>query len=122
MSVYDFQQAREAERYYLYRFFDEDESLLYVGLSINAYNRFKAHRHQSYWFKDATTVKFEFYPDLETVRRAETTAIRTERPRHNVSQNERTLEEYRDELTLRILGRDEPFDFPKKTTEDGLLR
>jgi hypothetical protein len=57
----------------LYRFYDDGDELLYVGITANPSRRFE----------------IEHFADRETVLTAERTAIETEAPRHNIRMNER---------------------------------
>jgi hypothetical protein len=46
----------------LYRHFDKDGRLLYVGVSLNAINRLAEHR-ASHWFSEIATIKVETFED-----------------------------------------------------------
>ncbi len=71
----------------LYRFFGSDGSLLYIGLTMNPGTRWPAHSKDKPWWLEVHTVTSEHFPDRPTVEEAERTAIRAERPRHNVIHN-----------------------------------
>lgn len=49
----------------LYRFFDGD-TLLYVGISINAYHRARVHQNSAVWWDEVTHVTFEKFDTRET--------------------------------------------------------
>lgn len=68
----------------LYRMFAADGRLLYVGQSINPGLRFRTHRRKQSWWRDVVTITLTHYEDAEELTRAETEAIRTENPVHNV--------------------------------------
>jgi len=70
----------------LYRFFDADGQLLYIGKSVNAWSRFTAHRYRSAFYPEATSVELQrgFSTDAELTA-AETAAIRREKPRYNIT-------------------------------------
>ncbi|GAS98820.1 Gp52 [Mycolicibacterium canariasense] len=70
----------------LYRFFDADGGLLYIGQSVQAWARFDAHRKGAEFYSVAATITLErgFASPLE-LSRAELLAIRSERPRFNVA-------------------------------------
>jgi hypothetical protein len=68
----------------LYRFFDADDNLLYIGQSIKAYERVQRHAKDKTWFPDAATVTFQRVPAVDVLR-LEAEAIRTERPRYNIT-------------------------------------
>lgn len=101
-------------KFYLYRFFDAADGLLYVGISIRAYERFSQHQTSSAWFPEAVKVTFELLPDMDELREAETRAIRDERPRYNVSQNERTREEESEIFARALAGMPSDIVFSKK--------
>ena len=67
----------------VYRFFDRDKVLLYVGCSINPFTRWTVHLVHSPWVKDITTMTVEWYPNWITGARAEMTAIVNEHPKYN---------------------------------------
>jgi Nuclease subunit of the excinuclease complex len=68
----------------LYRFFDADGALLYVGKSINVWRRLGAHRRGSEFYPEAASVTLQrgFGSESELAA-AEAAAIRAERPRYN---------------------------------------
>lgn len=69
----------------LYRFFDSEGQLLYVGLTMNPGARWKVHSREKSWWTDVRTVTLEWFPDREAVEVAERAAIATEGPLYNVS-------------------------------------
>ncbi|MHC9292031.1 GIY-YIG nuclease family protein [Mycobacterium sp. LTG2003] len=68
----------------LYRFFDEDGGLLYIGKTVQAWERFSQHRRGSAFFAEAATITLQrgFATELQLAE-AEVAAIRTEEPRFN---------------------------------------
>ena len=68
---------------YLYRAFDSQNQLLYVGISGKWSERLHAHEKTSEWMEHTETVKIEKFPDRESVEKAEVIAIQSERPRYN---------------------------------------
>lgn len=70
---------------YLYRHFDKEGVLLYVGISIDPFNRLRQHKHVSRWFDQITKVTIEHYDSREEVAEAELIAIKTENPLYNIS-------------------------------------
>lgn len=72
----------------VYRYYDENEQLLYVGITGDNYKRQSAHRRGSSWFKDAVNATFEHFDTREEALEAETIAIRTENPMYNIAQTE----------------------------------
>ena len=67
----------------LYRFFDAEGVLLYVGISSIGAMRWVGHQSREWWI-DVATVTTEHFPDRDLAAEAEIVAIRTEKPRHNV--------------------------------------
>ena len=68
----------------LYRHYDKDGTLLYVGISSNALRRLAEHRDNSAWFCDIHSVTIEHYETRQEVLEAEAKAIHLENPLHNV--------------------------------------
>ncbi len=71
----------------LYRFFDADNQLLYVGLTINPGPRMQRHRATKPWWGDIARIEMQQLPDLESLRVAERDAIAREKPLYNVRLN-----------------------------------
>jgi predicted GIY-YIG superfamily endonuclease len=69
---------------YLYRHFDKDNVLLYVGISYNALARLNQHKNKAHWFKDITNITIEPFETRKEVEEAELQAIRLEKPKHNI--------------------------------------
>jgi excinuclease UvrABC nuclease subunit len=67
----------------LYRFFDADGQLLYIGISINAYQRFKSHMQTQTWIDEVANITLQSYPTRAEVEQAEIEAIRAESPKYN---------------------------------------
>jgi hypothetical protein len=76
----------------LYRHYDADERLLYVGISLHAVYRLSQHR-ASPWFDQIADIRVEKHETRQAALEAEAEAIRTEGPIYNkarpsgVSQN-----------------------------------
>lgn len=87
----DRQPARQARIFdgpqALYRFFDQDDALLYIGVTVDPAQRFKQHRGEKPWWTDVSRITVEHYPDRASVEQAERDAIAAERPRWNVVHN-----------------------------------
>jgi hypothetical protein len=71
----------------LYRFYDADDMLLYVGISDDWTRRLRQHWRDKPWFGDVISVTREPYPDRGAVSAAERAAIRAERPLYNKQHN-----------------------------------
>lgn len=67
----------------LYRHYDVDGDLLYVGISVKPLSRSTTHVNGSPWADEITRIEIERYKDRETAEKAEVCAIHNERPRHN---------------------------------------
>jgi hypothetical protein len=73
----------------LYRFFDANDQLLYVGISLSAVTRMAQHRGTQPWWHEVATVKVQQLgartrQEAQAIERA---AIHAEQPRHNVIHN-----------------------------------
>lgn len=71
----------------LYRHYDYDSKLLYVGISLNALNRLNQHENSSEWYYQISRVEIEHYATLAAALKAEKTAIINELPIYNVTHN-----------------------------------
>jgi hypothetical protein len=70
----------------LYRHYDANGRLLYVGISRLALRRLEQHS-ESPWFHSIARVTIKHFDTWKAVRAAETAAIATEWPQHNVAQH-----------------------------------
>lgn len=68
----------------LYRHFDKDGRLLYVGISHSFMARLSRHASASHWYWDIATVSVEHHRSRDHALYAEALAIRDENPIHNV--------------------------------------
>lgn len=89
----------------LYRFW-RGKTLLYVGVSVNAYERASQHKRTAGWWDEADSVTFEHFHTREAVLDAERVAIRNECPKYNIVHNRSTKPSLVDLNHLR----DEVFD------------
>lgn len=71
----------------LYRFYDADDVLLYVGISEKGPERWSAHRKQKPWWTDVARTTTTHYHDRAAALEAERQAIQSERPRYNIVHN-----------------------------------
>jgi hypothetical protein len=67
----------------LYRHFDSEGQLLYVGISISALERYKQHSGTE-WFPSVSQITVEHFPTREEAAKAEVLAIKTEKPKFNI--------------------------------------
>ena len=97
MTGVDWEHQREKHRWtnmpytYLYRAFNYEEELLYVGIADKLGNRFRRHENDSrWWWECVDGGRFEIEL-LAASRRSceliEMSVIREERPIHNVTHN-----------------------------------
>ncbi|UXE04547.1 G-I-Y Y-I-G endonuclease [Mycobacterium phage Aubs] len=68
----------------LYRFYSATGQLLYVGITMNPPQRFKAHRDSKDWWDHVAGISIENYNTREELENAERRAIQVEHPLHNV--------------------------------------
>ncbi len=71
----------------LYRYFDAEDVLLYVGVSLAAATRAMGHRRQSGWWSSWHRMTRETCPTRLAAIEAERLAIRTEKPLFNIVHN-----------------------------------
>jgi predicted GIY-YIG superfamily endonuclease len=67
---------------HLYRHFNSENELLYVGISVDAVARLK--RHSSEWKWTVARSEIAMFPTREEAISAEAAAIRAEQPKYNV--------------------------------------
>lgn len=68
---------------YLYRHYDKDGKLLYVGVSNNFEFRTQSHRYTSVWYEQIVRFTVDIYEDRKSVLKAEDLAIKNEEPLYN---------------------------------------
>lgn len=68
----------------LYRMYNQSGALLYVGMTLNPYGRFRGHRIDKPWWHEVDTIKLERFADRPAVLAAERRAISTEEPLYNL--------------------------------------
>ena len=69
----------------LYRLFDSQGRLLYVGITCGPRERFKAHHGEKDWWPRVVGCTFEHFETRRQALTAESEAIKNERPVFNVS-------------------------------------
>jgi predicted GIY-YIG superfamily endonuclease len=75
------------ERASLYRHWDTEGRLLYVGISTDVINRLQGHRSCSLWYEQIHVVEVEHFATRQEALAAETAAIKAEKPLFNVINN-----------------------------------
>jgi hypothetical protein len=71
----------------LYRAFNSEGDLLYVGISLSPLTRIRQHRQTKDWWTEIANITIESFPDRSSASHAEVLAIQEERPRYNVVHN-----------------------------------
>jgi predicted GIY-YIG superfamily endonuclease len=74
-----------SELHVLYRYFDEDDTLLYVGITNSPLVRMSQHLRDKAWFRNAIRTTYEHFSSRAEVEAAEVEAIRTEKPKYNIA-------------------------------------
>ena len=69
----------------LYRFYNSNAKLLYVGITNNPENRFGNHRREKPWWNQVTAITLERFSTRGELAQAEIEAIQTERPKYNLA-------------------------------------
>lgn len=73
------------EKAAVYRHYNTDGDLLYVGASLNPFRRFLQHQGKSSWAYEAVNMTVEWYDSREDAETAEMVAISKEKPRYNIA-------------------------------------
>lgn len=75
--------------HWLYRIFDADGRLLYIGVTVNVSRRIREHRNARWWREEIATWTVEGpFDGVIAGERAETEAIHAEKPRYAMSRRE----------------------------------
>lgn len=106
-------------RHALYRFYDADGQLLYVGITADPGSRWRKHAHDKPWWHDVANITIETHPTRADVLEAERAAILTEKPRHNIVHNRGTSEQPRPVPQLDRLSPIQPGDWIAAGLGDG---
>ena len=81
---------------HLYRHFDANGELLYVGISANPVQRQLGHRTNAPWFPQIAKIEISQYPNKEVAEAAEKKAIMGEQPKFNINcRVQKVLEQFR---------------------------
>lgn len=67
----------------LYRFFDAQGNLLYVGITNDPEQRFRGHQGDKSWYHHVATAKMEHFETRAELMAAEIAAIEGEKPKYN---------------------------------------
>jgi len=94
----------------LYRHFEKDGTLLYVGISLNHVVRLSQHKAASPWFEKIATVTIEQFETRAEALKAETKAVVKEKPLHNIQKQgepeppPRKFDDAHREITFRVVS------------------
>jgi hypothetical protein len=88
----DFELENDLVRTALYRHFDKNGNLLYVGVSLNAIERTISHRDKSHWYNDIARIEIEWHHSRSAAYYHQKQAIQREHPRYNVRDNASTAQ------------------------------
>lgn len=83
MSRINWWAIRAAQPHYLYRCYDADGALLYVGMTYNPPARMRQHAKRAAWYPLADSFRLTVFPSREYAAEKEREAIIRERPRFN---------------------------------------
>lgn len=73
----------------LYRFYDAEDRLLYVGITFDIRRRWRSHSKDKPWWRDSVRSTMEHFGSREEALAAEAAAIKAEQPIWNVVHNRR---------------------------------
>lgn len=76
----------------LYRFWNKDSELLYIGISLNAIARLSQHSKDKDWYQEVASITMEHFGSREELEKAERESIFKERPRYNIVYNHSLVE------------------------------
>jgi predicted GIY-YIG superfamily endonuclease len=68
----------------LYRLFDQDDALLYIGVARRFGTRWHQHAQSKYWWPQVRHQTLEWHPSREAAEAAERAAVKAERPKYNI--------------------------------------
>lgn len=72
-----------AREHVLYRLYDADENLLYVGITFMLDTRMNTHSREKRWWGQVARRDTATFPDRRSALHAERVAIKSENPLHN---------------------------------------
>jgi len=76
--------GRSEGRSAVYRLYGYSGTLLYIGVGNTPFGRFDQHARQQYWWPEVHHATMEWFPDRASAERAETAAIKAEKPLYNL--------------------------------------
>jgi hypothetical protein len=84
VSVRGYADALMPVKTAVYRFFAEDDTLLYIGMTAYLKDRFRDHKRLKPWWPEVARTDIQWYPDRMEAAQAEAAAIVSEQPRYNI--------------------------------------
>lgn len=90
LAVGTFERAQKPTS--LYRFFDDQGRLLYVGITERGAMRWGEHRKDKHWWDDVASSTIEHFATRSRAEAAEKSAIQAERPLYNGTHNTQRAE------------------------------
>ena len=107
----------------LYRHYNDSDTLLYIGISLNPFNRLSQHERDKDWFKDISTIKTEWFSDRGIAELEEVRAIKSEKPLHNIIHNKaKTVKKLSINKPTRELTQSTIYPIKLKSRDKGLAR
>ena len=106
----------------LYRFFDKDDRLLYVGISKNYFSRLINHIQNKDWISQAVRCDLQHFDTREDASNAEIDAVQFENPVYN-KQYASEREKHLADMIRHLTGNDEiQFDELHQVMLDGIKK
>ena len=72
---------------YLYKLYDKNNNLLYVGITTNYKIRFRIHSKKHSWWNKVSRRWIKKYPSRTLALKAEKTIIANQNPKYNITYN-----------------------------------
>ena len=76
-------KEKRFKKHVVYRHYDKDGKLLYIGCTEQIANRNTQHQTVSCWYKDIVNITLEHFDDRQSALKAESKYIHKEKPVHN---------------------------------------
>lgn len=87
-------RASAPERTALYRLYDADERLLYVGISSRPQQRMRQHSSEKLWWPEVTRREVEWFSSRDLAATAEVEVIESQGPLYNTTRTPERLKHY----------------------------
>lgn len=106
----------------LYRMFDAEGRLLYVGSTINLTQRFSEHHYDKPWWSTVAVIRLEHLPTRPELLAAEEAAIVAEKPLHNLTRRFRTEAQREESRRQRALPKSQrkPYEMVRRRAHRGV--